>query len=285
MGMKYQKIHACPNDCILYIDEFEEMHKCPKCRVSWYKVKDDERSSDESTKEGPPTKVLWYLPIIPRFRRLFANKDDAKDLTWHADGRNYDGMLCHLADSSQWKKINCLYPNFGKEAINLRPRLATDGMNPFGNLSKPQFMACFASNLQPATLVMHEAKIHVVVSNDFGAKTARKWHWCLSIQDLRKLRDKGVDVFDGNQNETFKLRAMVFSIVNDFQTYENLSGYSVKGHYTCPICEEDTSYVQLKHGRKTMYTLHPSFLKPYHPYQRFKKLLMEVRKMKLQRYP
>ena len=101
MGMKYQKIHACPNDCILYIDEFEEMHKCPKCRVSWYKVKDDERSSDESTKEGPPTKVLWYLPIIPRFRRLFANKDDAKDLTWHADGRNYDGMLCHLADSSQ----------------------------------------------------------------------------------------------------------------------------------------------------------------------------------------
>ena len=30
MGMEYQKIHACPNDYILYRDEFDEMHKCPQ---------------------------------------------------------------------------------------------------------------------------------------------------------------------------------------------------------------------------------------------------------------
>ncbi|KAL5190867.1 hypothetical protein HKD37_04G010217 [Glycine soja] len=29
MGMEYQKIHACPNDCILYRHEFQEMLKCP----------------------------------------------------------------------------------------------------------------------------------------------------------------------------------------------------------------------------------------------------------------
>jgi len=34
MGMEYQKIHACPNDCILYRHEFEEMSKCPRCGVS-----------------------------------------------------------------------------------------------------------------------------------------------------------------------------------------------------------------------------------------------------------
>ena len=82
MGMEYQKIYACPNDCILYRHEFEEMHKCLRCGVSWYKVKDDDEcSSDENSKKGPLTKVLWYLPIIPRFRRLFVNGDDAKDLT------------------------------------------------------------------------------------------------------------------------------------------------------------------------------------------------------------
>ena len=27
VGMEYQKIHACPNDCILYRNEFAEMHK------------------------------------------------------------------------------------------------------------------------------------------------------------------------------------------------------------------------------------------------------------------
>ena len=91
------------------------MDKRPRCGVSRYKVKDDDEcSSDKNTKKGPPTKVLWYLPIIPRFKRLFTNGDDTKDLTQHADRRNYDGMLCHPADSSQWKKNNCLYLDFGK---------------------------------------------------------------------------------------------------------------------------------------------------------------------------
>ena len=78
-------------------------------------MKDDEEcSSDEKSKKGPPSKVLWYLPIMPRFKCLFANGDDAKDLTWHVDERNCDGMLCHLVDSSEWKKIDLLYSDFGK---------------------------------------------------------------------------------------------------------------------------------------------------------------------------
>jgi len=112
------------------------MPKCHRCGVSRYKVKDDDDcSSDENSKKGLPAKVLWYLPIIPRFKCLFANGDDAKDLTWHANGRNCDGMLRHPTDSSQWKKIDRLYPNFGKEARNLRLGLASDGMNPYGSLS------------------------------------------------------------------------------------------------------------------------------------------------------
>ena len=73
-----KKIHGCTNDCILYRYEFEEMHKFPKCGVS---RDDDKCSNDESTKNGAPTKVSWYLPIISRFKCLFVNKDDAKDLT------------------------------------------------------------------------------------------------------------------------------------------------------------------------------------------------------------
>ena len=79
-------------------------------------------------------KVLLYLSIIPRFKHLFANGDDTKDLTWHANGRNCDGMLHYPADSSQWKKIDHLYPDFGKVTRNLRLGLASDGMNPYGNL-------------------------------------------------------------------------------------------------------------------------------------------------------
>ena len=57
----------------------KKMNKCPKCGVSRFKVKDDERCNDnESINKGPPTKVLWYSSIIPRFKRLFANGGDAK---------------------------------------------------------------------------------------------------------------------------------------------------------------------------------------------------------------
>ena len=81
------------------------MSKCPICGTSRYKVKDEEESSsDENSNKGPPTKVLCYFPIIPRFKRLFANKDDTKDLMWHANGRISDGMVSHPADCLQWKK-------------------------------------------------------------------------------------------------------------------------------------------------------------------------------------
>ncbi|XP_028193232.1 uncharacterized protein LOC114378827 [Glycine soja] len=91
------------------------------------------------------------------------------------------------------------------------------------------------------------------------------------IDDLRKLWDEGVDVWDANLQHAFKLRAMVFCTINDFPAYGNLSGYSVKGHHACPICEQNTSFRQLKHGKKTVYTRHRRFLKQYHLYQRLKK--------------
>ena len=67
------------------------------------------------------------------------------------------------------------------------------------------------------------------------------------------------------------MRAMLFCTINDFPAQGNLSSYSVKGHHACPICEENTSYIQLKHGRKTIYSRHRRFLRPIHPYRRLKK--------------
>ena len=55
---------------------------------------------------------------------------------------------------------------------------------------------------------------------------------CPLIEDMVKLREEGIDVFDWNQNETFKLHTMVFCTINDFPTYGSLSGYNIKGHRT-----------------------------------------------------
>ena len=42
-------------------------------------------------------------------------------------------------------------------------------------------------------------------------------------------------------------------------------------HHACSICEDKTSYEQLKHRRKIVYLGHRRFLKKYHPYRRLKK--------------
>ncbi|XP_021851352.1 uncharacterized protein [Spinacia oleracea] len=100
IGMGYEKIHACPNDCILYRKEYASLENCPECNTS-------------------------------RFRRLFSIAEEAKKLTWHADERLKDGLLRHPADSPQWIKIDNDFEDFGSEDRNLRLALAADGMNPF----------------------------------------------------------------------------------------------------------------------------------------------------------
>jgi len=68
--------------------------------------------------------------------------------------------------------------------------------------------------------------------------------------------EEDIDVYDSYCQETFCLRAVLFCTINDFPTYGNLRGYTVKRHFACPICEENTSYIQLKHGQKIMNTKH-----------------------------
>ena len=71
MGLEYIKIHACPNDCILYRKEYADLYQYPKCGVSRYKPKannGDDNDYDHVSRKHPPAKVLWYLPIISRFK-------------------------------------------------------------------------------------------------------------------------------------------------------------------------------------------------------------------------
>jgi len=69
------------------------------------KHKDDD-TIKEIENHGPLMKVMWYLPIIPRMKRLFENPNDVKNLRWHTDERKCDGMYRHSTDSIQWKKFD-----------------------------------------------------------------------------------------------------------------------------------------------------------------------------------
>jgi hypothetical protein len=103
LGLEVQKIHACPNDCILYRgEEYENLSACLLCSTFRYKIRRDDPGDveGERPRKRVPAKVMWYGPIIPRLKHLFRNKEHAKLLWWHKEDRKSDEMLRHPADGS-----------------------------------------------------------------------------------------------------------------------------------------------------------------------------------------
>ncbi|KAI5351545.1 hypothetical protein L3X38_004436 [Prunus dulcis] len=130
LGMSYEKIHACPNDCILYRKDYEDSTNFPTCGISRWK-----EGKDSILKEGVRAKVVWYFPPIPRFKRMFQSHKTTKSLAWHAARKSVDSHMSHTADSPSWKLVDDKWPEFGKELRNLRLALSSDRFNPHSSLS------------------------------------------------------------------------------------------------------------------------------------------------------
>ena len=105
MGLEVEKIHACGNDCMLFYGEDADLEACRVCNAPPHERNVDDIESDgvgvKRKKKRPLVKVVWYFPIIPRLKRLFANRANAELMRWHAEQCKKDGILRHLADGMQ----------------------------------------------------------------------------------------------------------------------------------------------------------------------------------------
>lgn len=271
LGMEYEKIHACPSDCILYRKEYKDETTCPTCKRSRWKLK---KNSTE-VREGVPAKVVWYFPLIPRFLRMYQLPETAKNLTWHANERESDGKLRHPADSPSWKLVDHMWPDFGAEPRNLRLAISADGINPHSSLSSqyscwPVVMVNY--NLPPWLCMKKKFMMLTLLisgpqqpGNDIDVFLAPL------IDDLKLLWDVGVEAYDAYRQQHFNLRVVLLWTINDFPAFGNLSGCKVKGYGACPICSEGTCSRRLKRGKKNIYVGHRKFLPINHPYRRLKK--------------
>ncbi|KAG8379093.1 hypothetical protein BUALT_Bualt07G0052300 [Buddleja alternifolia] len=70
LGLHYEKIHACVNDCVLYRKEYDKEEKCPKCSTSRYKSSEVDTDTNGKRKcKKIPQKILRYFPLKPRMQR------------------------------------------------------------------------------------------------------------------------------------------------------------------------------------------------------------------------
>uniref|UniRef100_A0A803NSN3 Transposase n=1 Tax=Cannabis sativa TaxID=3483 RepID=A0A803NSN3_CANSA len=175
---------------------------------------------------------------------MYSSRHTTKEMIWHNTGRSKEvGVMHHPMDGSAWKEFDVSCPNFAREPRNVRLGLASNGINPFGNLSQlysiwPVVLVNY--NLPPMALPL--------------------------VDELKELWSNGVQTRDGKTDTMFNMRAVLLWTVNDFSARSSLSGWSGQGYKACPTCNEDTSSIRVI--QKTSYVGHRRFLPHNHEMRR-----------------
>ncbi|XP_074362217.1 uncharacterized protein LOC141702436 [Apium graveolens] len=269
LGMEYEKIHVCPNDCLLYRGEInEDETSCHICQAfRWRKNK----NGDEI--EGIPSKVLWYFPLLPRLRNLFNSPKMAKDLTWHHTERVKDNKICHPADSKTWKEDDEKWPEFASDSRNLRIGLSFDGFTPFrekgtDHSSWPVLLSIY--NLPPWLCMKRKyIMLCLLVSGPTQPENDIDVFLQLLIEDLQKLWH-GKQVYDAYKRESFVLRGILLWTISDYPALGSLSGNIVKGYNGCVVCVDQTKATRLPNYQKIVVMRHRRWLTRDHPYRKQK---------------
>ncbi|XP_062104736.1 uncharacterized protein LOC133816064 [Humulus lupulus] len=260
VGLGYEQIGVCQYDCALFYGENANAVSCPVCKSSRY------------VRNQIPHKRLRWFPIKARLKRMFSSKHTSKDMRWHKDVRkNEAGILRHPADGDAWKHFDNVYPDFAADSRSVRMGLASDGFNPFSNMTSTY-------SLWPVILIPYNMPPWASPNGTNylmsllipGPKSPGKDYDVFLmplIEELKELWD-GVNAYDLYGQCTFKLRAAVLWTISDFPAYAYLSGWSTAGKLACPVCLEDTRYRRITD--KPCFMGHRCYLKRNHSWRKSK---------------
>ncbi|XXG77568.1 hypothetical protein AAC387_Pa08g1698 [Persea americana] len=200
------------------------------------------------------------------------SRKTAEHMRWHSDKRRDDGICRHPDDCDEWKDFDKENPDFAVEARNIRLGLASNGFNPFGDMSTSYSMwpvILMPYNLPP-WMCMKEPffMMSLLIPGPRQPGNDIDVYLRPMIDELKELWEKGVETYDAYSKQTFNMRVALLWTINDFPAYGNLSGWSTKGYMACPPCNDDLLVVKLK--RKVGYTGHRSYLPKKHTWRRLK---------------
>lgn len=269
LGLGYEKIDACPNNCTLYWGVNAGKTSCETCHeLRWLTSEKDLTGGERKIAR----KVLWYFPLKSRLQRLFMSTKTASHMRWHAEGRTKDGCMRHPADSPAWKTFDSLHPEFAKDPRNVRLGLASDGFNPFKNMSTQHStwpVVLIPYNLPPWMCMKQPYfMLSLLIPGPSAPGNNIDIYLQPLIADLKDLWNDGVQTYDASKKQNFQLRASLLWTISDFPGYANLSGWSTKGEYACPSCNKHTHSLRLRNGGKYCYMGHRRFLPEEHEFRK-----------------
>jgi hypothetical protein len=285
IGLGYDKILACRNDCMLFWKNNQELESCIVCGDSKWKdeIHLDKDGQSILSRKKRPVKVLRWFPIIPRLQKLFMSEHTASHMRWHVEGRTKDDVLRHPADGEAWKSFDLLHPKFSADSRNIRLGLTSNGFNPFGNMSTshstwPVLLVPY--NLPPWMCIKQTPFIlSLIIPGPSSPGMDIDVYLQSLIEELQKLWNVGVHIFDASKKNNFVMRAQLMWTINDFPAYADLSGWPNKGEYACPCYMHSIRSKRLKHGKKHCYMGHRRYLPMDHSWRRNKKIFDETQEL------
>ena len=96
LGMKVAAIDCCEDDCMLFYKEDSNLTACKFCNKSRFEAK----RHGVGRFKNVPVKKMFYFPITPRLKRLFASTKTASQMRWHHENKSVDGVLRHPSDGN-----------------------------------------------------------------------------------------------------------------------------------------------------------------------------------------
>ncbi|KAG7531488.1 hypothetical protein ISN44_Un30g000040 [Arabidopsis suecica] len=270
LGLPYQKIDVCQDNCMIFWKETEKEEYCLFCK------KDRYRPTQKIGQKSIPYRQMFYLPIADRLKRLYQSHNTAKHMRWHAEHLASDGEMGHPSDGEAWKHFHKVHPDFASKPRNVYLGLCTDGFNPFGmsghNYSLwPVILTPY--NLPPEMCMKQEFMfLTILVPGPNHPKRSLDIFLQPLIEELKDLWVNGVEAYDISTKQNFLLKVVLMWTISDFPAYGMLSGWTTHGRLACPYCSDQTGAFWLKNGRKTCwFDCHRCFLPVNHSYRGNKK--------------
>ncbi|XP_050211545.1 uncharacterized protein LOC126661725 [Mercurialis annua] len=162
------------------------------------------------------------IPLVPRLQRLFMSKEIGENMRWHKEKRVDDDTIKHSDDAIEWKDFDQKYAWFGKDARNVRLGLASDGFNPFGNMSTSysMWLVIVTPYNLPRWKYMKEnfLMLSLLIPGKESPGNNIDVYLRPLIDELKELWETGVTTYDA------------------YNAYGMLSGWSTKGKLACPQC-------------------------------------------------
>ncbi|CAN0880472.1 hypothetical protein LINGRAHAP2_LOCUS13670 [Linum grandiflorum] len=270
LGLNYEKIDACNNDCMLYTGANSDKTECIVCKRPRYLEASGVSETGKKAHKPRPEKVFRYFPLIPRLQRLYASTSSARNMVWHATPQTGDELIRHPRDAEAWKRVDSLFPDFADEPRNVRLGLATDGFNPFGvqSSSHSTWPVVVMPYNTPPWLCMKQTGLilNSIIPGPKQPGNDIDIYLQPLIDELNILWD-GVETYDASTKETFKMRALLMSTISDFPGLCVLSGWNTYSDHACPVCNFDTIPRRLIAGGKFCFVGSRRFLPQGHSFR------------------